>query len=291
MSILKDRVSISRNRIDLSLDHSNFEILMSSDMHIDDSFDNTSNISTYISMVYSFSENTASNVTASLFKRLCVKHTGKLMNLREQVNEYQFSIFFINSFLIHTFAGVSHKINSALSNMKSNTLELVSDDYTLVTINEHKKFVFKLNQVFLDRNPLQREALLQPHQMRAFGVMVDDCSRSHLGPSNRPGGKCIIVNNIQYDMHFDGWKCYFQTQKPTHNDLRKYPIVELTSGLAYEPQRLYSRRVQGKLPLDLSHWRYRLGFPSFEVAKVTLANTTNLIQTLKAETREYTRDH
>ena len=64
-------------------------------MHIDDSFDNTSNNSTSISIVYSLSENTASNETASLFKRLRVKHTWKLMNLGEQVNEHQFSIFFI----------------------------------------------------------------------------------------------------------------------------------------------------------------------------------------------------
>ena len=64
-------------------------------MHIDDSFDNTSNSSTNISIVYSLSENTASNETASLFKILRVGHTWKLMNLGEQVNEHQFIIFFI----------------------------------------------------------------------------------------------------------------------------------------------------------------------------------------------------
>ena len=95
MSILKDRVAISRDRIDLSLDHSNFEISMCLNMHIDGSFDNTSNSSTNISIVYSLSENTASNETASLFKILRVGHTWKLMNLGEQVNEHQFIIFFI----------------------------------------------------------------------------------------------------------------------------------------------------------------------------------------------------
>ena len=122
--------------------------------------------------------------------------------------------------------------------MKSTTLELVNEVFTLVTINENKKYIFKLNQVFLDRKQLQKEALIQPHQMRAFGLIVDDCARSHLGPSNKPGGQCIIVNDIQYDMNFDGWKYYFRTQKPTSNDLRKYPIIVLTSRLAYEPQRL-----------------------------------------------------
>jgi len=95
ISILTDRVSISRDRIDLSLDHSYFEISMSSHMNIDYSFDNTSNSNTNISIVYSLSENIASNERASLFKILRVGHTWKLMNLGEQVNEHQFSIFFI----------------------------------------------------------------------------------------------------------------------------------------------------------------------------------------------------
>ena len=34
-----------------------------------------------------------------------------------------------------------------------------------------------------------------------------------------------------------------------------------------------------------------MGYPTYEVTRATLDNTTNLIHTLQAETREYIRDH
>lgn len=104
------------------------------------------------------------------------------------------SIININSFLIQTFTGVSFKINGALSEMKTTTLELSSDVFTLVTTNKSERYVFKLNQVFRGRKLMQNEALLEPHHMRTFVVMVDECSRSHLGPSNTSEGQCVIVN-------------------------------------------------------------------------------------------------
>ena len=41
----------------------------------------------------------------------------------------------------------------------------------------------------------------------------------------------------------------------------------------------------------MSTWRARLGYPTFEVTKATLDHTTNFVQTLQAETREYMKDH
>ena len=143
--------------------------------------------------------------------------------------------------------------------MAATNLELVSDAYTLVTLRNNSKVLFKLNQCFLDRNPKQTEALLQPHQMRAFGVVVDDCASCHLGPSLKPGGQCLTIADTSYGMHFDGWKCYFRAQKPTTHDLVKYPIIELTSGQPYEPQRRYSHRVPGIISPNVSTWRARLG--------------------------------
>ena len=63
------------------------------------------------------------------------------------------TIIHIDSFLIGTFAGVHFNINGALNKMGSTTLELVSDAYTLVTLNDNSKVLFKINQCFLDKNP------------------------------------------------------------------------------------------------------------------------------------------
>ena len=144
--------------------------------------------------------------------------------------------------------------------MSSSNLELVSEAFTLVTIDEIKKYIFKTNQAFVDRDPTQSESLIQPHQMRAFGVIVDDCAKSHLGPTNLPGGQCISIENKRYGMHFDGWKYYFRIQNPTAKDLLKYEIIELTSNRPYDPQRRYKRRVQGDHTVDLTEWRSRLGY-------------------------------
>ena len=196
----------------------------------------------------------------------------------------------INCFLIQSFAGIQTSVGGALNSMTPSTLELVNESFTLVTLPNKCKVIFQINQAFLDRDPLQTEALLQPHQMRAFGIIVDDCAKRHLGPDNKQGGQCIRVDGTSYPMHFDGWKCYFQVHKPEPADLTKYPIIELTSPKAYEPQRKYCRRVH-QPQVSLEQWRARLGYPTFEVTKATLNHNTNMVKTLQAETREYMRDH
>ena len=81
----------------------------------------------------------------------------------------------------------------------------------------------------MDRDPLQTESLLQPHQIRTFGLLVDDRAHKHMGTYGKLADQCIEVGNTKYPMHFDGWKCYFQIQKPDTTDLAKYPVIKLTS--------------------------------------------------------------
>ena len=142
------------------------------------------------------------------------------------------SIININSFLVQSFAGELFNVGGALHNMKSSQLELVSDAFTLVTLPDNLRIIFKINQCFLNRDPSQSEVLLQPHQARAFGVLVDDCASCHTGVNGERGGQRLVINDISYPMHFDGWKCYFRLSKPSEEDLHKYDIVELTCPLS-----------------------------------------------------------
>ena len=90
--------------------------------------------------------------------------------------------------------------------MNSKSFKLVNEVFTLATLPNNSKIIFQINQAFLDRNPLQTEALLQPHHARYVGIIVDDCAKRHISSSGEPGGQCIIIDNKQLDMHFDGWK-------------------------------------------------------------------------------------
>ena len=98
--------------------------------------------------------------------------------------------------------------------------------------------------MFFDRDPSQSEAMMQPHQARAFGAIVDDCASCHLGIDRNRGGQQLLVDDVSYPMHFVGWKCYYCLSKPSEEDLLQYKIVELTCSRAYEPQQCrHSRRI------------------------------------------------
>lgn len=202
------------------------------------------------------------------------------------------SIININSFLIYSFAGVLYNVGGALGSMTSSNLELVNDTYTLATLPDNTKVIFLLHQCFLDRNPSQTEALLQPNQVRAHNIVVDDCAACHVGCDGQHGGQCLKINDIEYKLHFDGWKSYFQISKPTSEDLVRYPMIELTSRLLYEPQRRrYSRQLSLASGVSTEEWRYHLGYPTLETATATLNHTTHLICFHEADTRDYMRDH
>ena len=94
----------------------------------------------------------------------------------------------LNSFFIHSFAGVHFTVGGELNTMGSTNIELVSSAYTLVALEHNFKVIFKINQVFLDRDPGQTEALIQSQQMRSFSIGVDDCAKRYLTPSGKPGG-------------------------------------------------------------------------------------------------------
>ena len=175
--------------------------------------------------------------------------------------------------------------------MISIKLELVNDYYTLVTLPNDVKVIFKTCQEFLYQDPDQAYALLQLHQVWDFGIIEDDCTSRHLSTSGSPGTQCIKVGDKSLYMYFDSWKCYYKIDESASDDLVKYEIIKLTSRLSYEPQRIYSRRAATIPTKELEAWRFRLDLPTYALTTLTLVNTTQMLQTLQAETREYMRDH
>ena len=195
------------------------------------------------------------------------------------------------SFRVTHKSGIFYNLFGALHGMQSSKgLELV-DACTLVTLKSGAKFILHVNQGLLDLNPLQKESLLQPYQARAHGVIVDDVCKRHKGVDGQPGTQCIYVDGHELPIHFDGLKQFLCVSFPTDADVLRYPSVVLTSPESYEPQRRrFSRRVVPS-QVNLEEWRKRLGYPTFEVTKRTLESTTQFVNSVEAETREYMRDH
>ena len=174
----------------------------------------------------------------------------------------------------------------------SNGLLEVVDGYTLATLSDGSSFILHVNQALLEMGSSQTESLLQPHQVRAANNAVDDCATCHLAANGEPGTQSIFSGSNALKMNFDGWKCYFVIRKASPEEFDQFPHVHLTSATPYEPQRRrFTRRVHKAVDVSLDEWRARLGYPTLGVTSTTIKSTTQMVASLKAETREYMRDH
>ena len=59
-------------------------------------------------------------------------------------------------------------------------LEVVNNCITTCVLPNKIRVLLVINQALLDLNPANLESLLQPHQARAYGVVVNDVASRHL---------------------------------------------------------------------------------------------------------------
>jgi len=98
------------------------------------------------------------------------------------------SIVSNSSFVVEHYTGVFYGVDGALPSMKSRKpLEVVNSCITCCTLNDKSKVLLELNQCLLDSCSNQNESLLQPHQARAYGVVVNDVASRHLATDNKQG--------------------------------------------------------------------------------------------------------
>ena len=106
-----------------------------------------------------------------------------------------------NSFLIYTRTGIFYDVNGFAEEMStSRPLELVNDAYTLASLSNGEKVIFKINQALAETNPNQKEALLAQHQVRDHGVILDSCAKRHIADQfGNSGGQCITTPEGQFE--------------------------------------------------------------------------------------------
>ena len=177
----------------------------------------------------------------------------------------------------------------------SHVMQLV-DVVTMVQFESEQKMV-QVNQCLLDTDKTNAEFLLQPHQLRDYGVIVNDVSRTHLGPGGELGKQSITVGETTYPLSFDGWKMYMTCIMPTPEDVDRVrnkelvPIV-LTSGRAYNPaKRVRTRQIEQTKMNELKHWAKNLGYTTRQNVEQTLLATTQHIKDDPAQSRMIMRDH
>ena len=153
------------------------------------------------------------------------------------------SIIAQNSFVVLSRPGIKFYVDGALNGRMESDVPLeVVDAVIVLTMSDGSKLILQMNQSLLDSCPTQYESLLQPHQCRAHGVRIDDCPIQHRTIDGNNGTQSIRIMDRIIPLQFDGLKCYMKITKPTSHDVSKYPRVELTSPLPYNPRCIYTRR-------------------------------------------------
>ena len=88
-------------------------------------------------------------------------------------------------------------------------------------------------------------------------------------------------------------ECFLHIKKPSPEEIKSLPVYELTSPHEYKPQSSINTRRLNKTHVrgGVQDWRKRLGYPTFETTKATLAVTSHMVANLQAESREYLRGY
>ena len=90
------------------------------------------------------------------------------------------SIISDSAFIVVSRSGNFYHVNGALSGrMDSETVLEVINAVTKDTTKDGFSYILQLNQSLLELCSSQRESLLQPHQSRAHGDLIDDCPSHH----------------------------------------------------------------------------------------------------------------
>ena len=153
---------------------------------------NISDIDYYAYFNSSFSFNTYFNSCNNFKVRRVTRRDSLVITTNENLllidNGCDQSIVSTNSFIVGVHTGQHFHVEGAVECMAAANLELVNDAVTCIVMDVGPNILIKLNQCLLDVDSKQHESLLQPHQARAFGVIVDDCTRCHLGVDGNAGG-------------------------------------------------------------------------------------------------------
>ena len=97
------------------------------------------------------------------------------------------SLVNLTSFIVGNYLGTKYNLRGALNGMgNAHVLELANNCLTKIVCKD-RSFIGVVNQCLVDPDPEQTETLLQPHQLRANGVLLDDVPPCHLRIDGSPG--------------------------------------------------------------------------------------------------------
>jgi hypothetical protein len=104
----------------------------------------------------------------------------------------------------------------------------------------------------------------------------------------------IRIKGTTIPIKHGGLKYFLHIRKPTNNEWKTLPFIELISPEPWNMELSTGRRQQKERKMSsekFMRWRKRMGKIPVDVMRKTLENTTQLVDTVEAETRLMPRRH
>jgi len=194
--------------------------------------------------------------------------------------------------LYHT--GEEIRLNGAIAGMRGGVFPIVCAAAIAIDPTTTQEYIIIIHQAAYNPDLAQHESLLHSDQARHHGVKVNDLADCYMDGHGNPG-----LQNLQIEEHciplcHDGSKCFIRVREPTQIEWDTHVLLELTSPEPWgmftaQPRRI--SRDHSFSPAKLSEWKRRLGNVPDAIVLHTLQNSTQLVDSVEAETRSTPRRH
>lgn len=194
--------------------------------------------------------------------------------------------------LYHT--GEEITLNGAIAGMRGGNFPIVSAAAIAIDPTTSQEFIIIIHQAAYNPDLAQNESLLHTDQARFHGVKVNDLANCYVDGYGNPGLQNIQVEQHTIPLCHDGVKSFIRVREPTPEEWRSHVLLELTSPEPWGVATVYNRRTlrdASWTPAKLKEWRRRLGNIPEAVVVKTLENSTQLVESVEAETRSTPRRH
>jgi len=197
-------------------------------------------------------------------------------------------------FRILHYTGATIHLDGALDTMGGGNYPLVSAAAVVTDPTTVREIIIIINQAAYNPSLGQHESLLHTEQARHHGVLVNDLASCYTIRHGHPGAQNLEVDGHHIPLHHDGLKYFLHVREPTPSEWDNLPIVELTSPMEWlgsNHNLRRNRRARDWNSAKIKEWRRRFGCIPSDVMLHTLENTTQLVDTVEAETRTTPRRH
>jgi hypothetical protein len=175
----------------------------------------------------------------------------------------------------------------AIADLEERHFKIVSAATVISDRKSKRDIIIIINQAAYMPGTHQFESLLHTDQARNHHLVINNIATCYFDRYGNAGQQSIEVEEISIALRHDGIKYYLKIREPTPQDWETCQVIEFTSPISWSSHSRFRRAKTIVTYNDntIKEWSKHLGNLNHEATKYSLKATTQLIPSIKAETR------